>query len=247
MGVVMILLNMKFTTSVGMTSVGFLFQGKYSDIAADWYINIGSIIILTMIFNISFPVIELIMTNLLKCLKQCWDRKCGCRATSCKTKSEYIKLFSNDVYPIEERYAFIVSIILITMAFSCVIPILNIVCGFSILLLYFADKALIFKVFQTPINYNAELHRLICKVIYLGLVVHMALSAYFLSEPSMVAPNSYLTTNSIDFGSSRVNTILNVNYIVPYVVLFILYIVWAFFSNTIIAIFQKLISCCSKN
>jgi len=97
----MILLNMKFTTGVNMTQVGFLFQGKYSNLAADWYINIGSIIIMTMIFNISFPIIELILTNLLKCLKHCWDRKFGCRKTSCKTKAEYIKLFSHDVYPIE--------------------------------------------------------------------------------------------------------------------------------------------------
>lgn len=236
---------MKFSSSVNMTQVSFLFQGKYSSIAADWYISIGSIIIMTMIFNISFPIIELILTNLLKCLKHCWDRKCGCRKTSCKTKNQYIKLFSNDIYPIEERYAFLVSIILLTMAFSCVIPILNIICAFLILLLYFADKVLVFKVFQTPINYNSELHSLICKVIYLGLVVHMALSAYFLSQPTMVAPNSYLS-NPLNSGSSRMNTIISTNYIIPYVVLFALYIVWAFFSNTIIAIFQKFICSCAK-
>lgn len=49
------------------------------------------------------------------------------------------------------------------------------------MLLYFSDKALVFKVYQTPVNYGAELHKLINKAIFIGLVGHFALSAYFLS------------------------------------------------------------------
>lgn len=154
MGLIMILLNMKFSDGIGITEVGFLFQGKYTDLTADWYINIGSIIIMTMIFNIAFPIIELLLANIVKCLKRCWDKKCCCRKTSCRTKSEYMKLFSDDIYPIQERYAFLISVIIITLAFSCIIPLLNIICAISIMLLYFADKILVFKVYQTPLNYN---------------------------------------------------------------------------------------------
>jgi ABC-type sugar transport system permease subunit len=130
-------------------------HGKYNDLTPDWYMNIGTIIILTMIFNISFPIIEMLLASIIKCIKRCWDRKCCMRKTSCKTKSEYIELFSNDIYPIEERYAFLVSVFLITFAFSCIIPILNLVCGLSLMLLYFADRILVFKIYQTPVNYGA--------------------------------------------------------------------------------------------
>ena len=90
MALIMIILNMNFTASVSMNDVSFLLQGKYNDLTADWYLNIGTIIILTMIFNISFPIIELIMASIVKCLKKCWDRKCCCKKTSCKTKNEYV-------------------------------------------------------------------------------------------------------------------------------------------------------------
>lgn len=49
------------------------------------------------------------------------------------------------------------------------------------MLLYFADKLLVLKAYQTPPNYGPELHRLINKTIFLGLIAHLSLSAYFLS------------------------------------------------------------------
>lgn len=130
-------------------------QGKYNDLTPDWYLNIGTIVILTMIFNITFPIIELVLANIMKCVRKCWDKKCCLKKTSCKTKNEYVELYNNDIYPIEERYAFLISVILITLSFSCVIPILNLICAISLLLLYFSDKFLVFKVFQNPVNYGS--------------------------------------------------------------------------------------------
>lgn len=39
-----------------MTKINFLFQGQFNDLTSDWYIKIGSIVIMTMIFNIFFPL-----------------------------------------------------------------------------------------------------------------------------------------------------------------------------------------------
>lgn len=121
------------------------------------------------------------LSNILKCFRRCWDRKLCFRKTSCKTKTEYVELYKDDIYPIQERYAFLISVILITLAFSCIIPILNVICGISMMLLYFSDRLLIFKVFQVPVNYGSELHKLINKTIYLALIAHFALTAFFLS------------------------------------------------------------------
>ena len=59
MGLIIILINTQYNQNPSdlTTSFRFLVQGKYKDITADWYVNIGSIIILTMIFNVSFPLI----------------------------------------------------------------------------------------------------------------------------------------------------------------------------------------------
>ena len=87
MGLIIILINTQYSQGISdIASFKFLVQGKYKDITADWYINIGSIIILTMFFNVSFPLIELALASLIKCFRRCWDRKCCFRKTSCKTK-----------------------------------------------------------------------------------------------------------------------------------------------------------------
>lgn len=132
----------------------FLFQGQYEDITSDWYISIGSIIIMTMIFNITFPFMELLLTSVFKCLRKCVDKRCWSRKTSQKYKADYISLYSSDVYPIEERYALVISIFWITMIFNCVIPVLNVIAALSFLLLKLIDKYLVFKFFKTPINFD---------------------------------------------------------------------------------------------
>jgi len=87
MALIIILLNINYGKStVDFSSFSFLLQGKFNDITADWYMNIGTIVILTMIFNIAFPIIELALANFLKCIRRCIDRRFYCRKTSCKTK-----------------------------------------------------------------------------------------------------------------------------------------------------------------
>jgi len=58
MALIIILLNINFgSKNKDISSFSFLLQGRFNDITADWYMNIGTIVILTMIFNISFPII----------------------------------------------------------------------------------------------------------------------------------------------------------------------------------------------
>lgn len=82
MGLIMILLNFNYQNSIQVQQISFIFLGKYDDFSSDWYINIGAIIILTMIFNIAFPIIELMFACGIKFLKRCWDKRCCLVPTS---------------------------------------------------------------------------------------------------------------------------------------------------------------------
>lgn len=88
MGLIIILINTQYNTDASFlqTDLSFLVMGRYRDLTADWYLNIGSIIILTMMFNISFPLIELALANMIKYARRWWDRRCCFRKTSCRTK-----------------------------------------------------------------------------------------------------------------------------------------------------------------
>lgn len=101
MGLIIVLLNFSYPGDLNYEGLKFLFQGQFNDLTSDWYISIGSIVIMTMIFNIFFPFMELIMTSIFKCFRKCFDKRCWIRKTSKKYKADYISLYSGDVYPIE--------------------------------------------------------------------------------------------------------------------------------------------------
>lgn len=201
MGVIMILLNINFNqTLFNSQDISFLFTGKYDDFTADWYSNIGAVIILTMIFNIAFPIIELLLVSVVKGLKKCWDTRCCRVPTSCESKKQFISLYSEDIFPIGERYAYLIATFIVSLAFCGVIPILIPVTFISVFLLYFADKVLLFKIYQIPINYTSSLHKVLSKVLLFGVLLHLAFTAYLLSEPSLIVDsvkvNSLFSTGS---------------------------------------------------
>ena len=68
----------------------------------------------------------------------------------------------------------------ISMVFSGVIPALVPITLVSFVLLYLTDKALLFKYYQTPIQYTQKLHKSFLNVLYVALTAHFALTAFFL-------------------------------------------------------------------
>jgi hypothetical protein len=106
---------------------------------------------------------------------------------------------------------------------------------------------LVFKVYQTPINYNDELHSLITKTIYFGLVTHLTLSAYFLSDSTLLAPNSsFANSEFLQSSNPALNTIITTYYIVPYVILLIALLGRAVFRHTLLAFCDKCSNLCKK-
>jgi hypothetical protein len=250
MGVIMILLNVNFSgATFSYSNISFMFTGKYEDFTADWYSNIGSVIILTMVFNIAFPIIELCLTGAIKLAKKCWDTRCYCKATSCDTKDQYVALYSDDIFPIGERYAYLISTFVVSVAFCGVIPMLVPVTFVSFFLLFFVDKFLLFKMYQITPNYTPALHRMLVKVCLGALLIHLGLTAFLLSEPSMVAGNKNSLSSLFTTGSQRLNNMFTVPYVVPYSICFILLLmfillkafVFDFFRNCYNYCFQRLI------
>jgi hypothetical protein len=242
MGLVMILLNINYKNTTQLQEVSFIFLGKYTDFTSDWYNNIGGIIILTMVFNIAFSLIELALACTLTCLKRIWDTRCCTLETSRPTKDDYIALFDDEIYPIGERYAYLMATFMISMAFSGVIPILIPVTLLSFIFLYFADKFLLFKYYQRPIQYTHKLHHTFLAVLYVSLILHFGLTAFFLAEPTIIASGAYSASSFYSFNSSngRLNNIFNTGYILPYAIMFFLLIFFAVFRTCVKEILQRL-------
>jgi len=64
----MLLINIKFkfTDNYNVPSfIYFLFSGKYTDLTPEWFVNVGSIIITTMLINIVVTPLYMISFRLL--------------------------------------------------------------------------------------------------------------------------------------------------------------------------------------
>ena len=100
MGLIIILIKLDYNSEIYIENLAFLFQGIYSDLTSDWYLEIGVIIILTLAFNIVIPIADMIFVSFVKFIRKCFDRRCYSVKTSQKTKKSYLELYLNDVFPI---------------------------------------------------------------------------------------------------------------------------------------------------
>jgi hypothetical protein len=128
------------------------------------------------------------------------------------------------------------SLIIIVMAFSAVMPFLYIIAFLSIWFMFICDKLLLFRVYQKPINFSKDLQDGVFRVLYVSLMAHCVISAFILSEPHLLQAGGVIPT------SSRFSTILTTNYLMPYVIIFLLLAIWGIFCTTIV----KFCSFCSK-
>lgn len=132
------------------------------------------------------------------------------------------------------------------MVFCGVIPSLVPITLASFLLLYITDKFLLFKYYQTPIQYTQKLHKAFMIVLYCSLMAHFALTAYFLGEPSLIAKGAYFGTkySSVSSGNTRIDNMLRTAYIIPYVVLFLIMVIYAIFRKFVGGILGSCVNKC---
>jgi hypothetical protein len=137
----------------------------------------------------------------------------------------------------------------VSMSFCGIIPLLVPVTVVCLFLLYNADKILIFRYYQTPQNYTQTLHKAFIIVLYLSIISHCALTAYFLSEPNLIATSSYIpgTGSSVSSGSARLDNMIKTGYILPYLGLLALLVLFAIFKEFFFGFFGWLFGlCCIK-
>ena len=120
----------------------------------------------------------------------------------------------------------------VSMSFCGIIPFLVPVTAILLVLLYFIDKILLFRYYQTPLNYTQALHKTFLVVLYFSILAHCGLTSYFLSEPSLIATSSYIpgTGSSVSSGNARLDNMIKTGYILPYIGLFILLVIFGIFK-----------------
>lgn len=222
--------------------VDFLFKGNYDKFNAAWYYGIGQVIIFTNLFNIVMPIFEVAIQSILKCFLKLIDTKCGKKRTSMVSKQSYKSLYSGIPFPIEERYAEILSLVILTFAYNCVIPLLNLVALFSFMFQYITDKIMIYCIYKKPPNYDQNLQRMIRKTLILCIIVHLVASLFLLQTEGVdISSGLSFSMGNLD-NSISLKSMMTQIYIYPYLSFLAMIIIWIIFRHT----FVRLSNCFTK-
>lgn len=68
--IIVLSIDTSSANTANASALSFLFQGTYNDITADWYLQVGLIITLSMIFNMISPFVDVIVFFILTIVKK---------------------------------------------------------------------------------------------------------------------------------------------------------------------------------
>lgn len=126
----------------------------------EWYNDIGSSLILTMLTAAVWPIIEFFMYYFLRLFFRLLDRSFSCDEykTKCKTIQQYVNIYSGSDYLIHFKYSAILNVVFVTFMYGLAIPLLfPLACLFFIIFFVVERLALTYS-YKKPPMYDEKLN-----------------------------------------------------------------------------------------
>jgi len=205
LGVIPIIVNANFLMPNGflgtgggneeMSGIFGLFgNGPYSDIVSDWYISVGSAMMLALLANtFTTPLMGLTQAPLF------WGKKWLCQRKVLLRK-DLIDLFTPPDFPMPIRAGQAVAAIFVCVALSAALPLLWYFALVAIFLFYWTDKHMFIKASARPPRYASDLCYLAIDLMQVAILIHGGFGLFAYGDTE-VSPSWSLT----DYSSGRVN------------------------------------------
>ena len=113
-------------------------------------------IIQTMILEIPIPHMFPTFVKTVVQTMRCWDRSCTRNRKKSKKhlQEDYEELYVGSEFVMDARIAQIVAVLWATMMFAPTLPLLYPLCVVNFSVIYWYDKWLVLRFYQTPKNYD---------------------------------------------------------------------------------------------
>lgn len=163
----------------------YIFNSMFSDFTREWYVQVGSTLTITMIVSVFSPQIA----NLL-----IFYPKGACKRVCCrryKTQREINIAFTGPDFDIATRYSQILNVVFSSMLYSGGIPMLNVTCCVTMLVLYWIDKFLVLRHYSKPPRFSQELNDKFLSILPLSAALHSAFSLYMLGAEDIFPEHFY--------------------------------------------------------
>lgn len=184
-------------------------EGGHGDFSTDWYLEVGSALMLTMIISIFTPQITKVSDMFTNWLNQCRDR--GCRGikhhqiTHRSAQHDLEELYLGPELELEQMYAQQLNMIFICLMFNSGMPLLTIVCFFSLCVTYFFDKLTFLRLYRLPPAIDETAATTATATLKYALLLHVVIATWMWSNPDIVETENYIDFDEevVTIGSNR--------------------------------------------
>jgi hypothetical protein len=136
----------------------WLTSGTMPDFNSAWFRSVGDIIVLAMVFNIYYPILEVLGYWGLRILFRCIDRGCTFSGRTKSTSIQgYINTYQGPLYFMHYKYSSILTIGYMTFMYGFGMPVLFPIAALSFLVLYVVERFMLFYGHITPPMYDERL------------------------------------------------------------------------------------------
>lgn len=133
-----------------------LVLNKYDSFSTEWYREIGSTIVITMMLMVISPHIVRLLEECFDSSRRCYDRSCTCdrRHTRKLVQEDYENINTGSEFMLEFRYSNMLTVLAIAFLYSGGMPILYPVAAIYFFVTYWIDKCMLFYCTRRPIKFD---------------------------------------------------------------------------------------------
>lgn len=188
-----------FVNSYFETQWFFFGKGTYSDFDTAWYLGPGTSIIVTMFLMVFTPQLARLGRGAAKWVSICRDRNCSFNKniTHKITQNEFNKLFEGQSMDVSERYAQMLTVVFISLAYSSMLPILIPMAAMFFGLMMLAEIALFIYCYRTPPAFSPALAKSMSSLLVYAVPAHFAFGLWAMTNPD-IFPSSEALKNAMD-------------------------------------------------
>jgi len=161
---------------------------RLKDFTPTWYSEVGSQMVISLF-------VQIMVMNGMDWLGYTWENCCTRSSTTikaAKTQQELDALFTGTSFKFETRYAELINITYVCLAFSTGMPLLNVVAAVAFLVTFWSDKMLFLRYFRTPPFMDGTLHKHLTAWLPLGLLAHLAVGVWMLSNRTIFSSDEWV-------------------------------------------------------
>ena len=133
-----------------------LVLNKYDSFSQEWYNEIGSTIVITLMLMVFMPHFANVAFQCFYGCRRCSDRGCTCdkRKTRKFVQEDYESVNTGSEFMLEFRYSNMLTVLSIAFLYSSGMPVLYPVAALYFLITYWMDKCLLLTFYRRPIKFD---------------------------------------------------------------------------------------------